>query len=555
MIDEKLRVGILLDPGPVPRWVRAALERVQRSDHSELVLVVLNGAPISRRSLLRRLWDGRGTALYGLFARVDAKLSGVEEDPFEPTTLDDVTRSVPTITVRPTQTRFSDRLLPRDVETIRAQRVDVLVRFGFRILRGEILEAARYGVWSYHHGDGLAYRGSPAGIWELLEGRPVTGCVLQILTEDLDAGRVIFRSFGRTDRTRMRRGVASSYWKSSAFLARELARLRSLGAERFFARVEANEAPLLYSGRLHRAPRNVEMLPFLARHVLALLGRKLRSVLIRERWVLLYALDRIERPMPFLERFHRIVPPRDRFWADPFAAYALGHHYIFFEEGIEGEPRGHISCLMLDRSGHHGPPRIVLERPYHLSYPFVFQHEGTYYMIPETADNNAIELYRCTRFPDGWERAVTLVDGIYAVDPTLVQDGGRWWLFANVREHPGASTLDELFLFSSSELLSSEWVPHPANPIVSDVRRARPAGRPFRRGGAIFRPAQDCAERYGHAIVINRIVTMTMDRYEEEPVGRIAPEWDRRIVAVHTLDRSGALTVLDGLLERGPLHR
>jgi hypothetical protein len=42
----------------------------------------------------------------------------------------------------------------------------------------------------------------------------------------------------------------------------------------------------------------------------------------------------------------------------------------------------------------------VLERPYHLSYPYVFFVGDDAFMLPETAANGAIELYRAVSFPD-----------------------------------------------------------------------------------------------------------------------------------------------------------
>ena len=93
------------------------------------------------------------------------------------------------------KTRFCDYLSDEDVSRIRAANVDVLLRFGFRILKGPILRAAKHGVWSYHHGDNQVNRGGPAGFWEVMLNRPTTGSVLQILNEDLDNGRVIYRSY------------------------------------------------------------------------------------------------------------------------------------------------------------------------------------------------------------------------------------------------------------------------------------------------------------------------------------------------------------------------
>ena len=47
----------------------------------------------------------------------------------------------------------------------------------------------------FHRGSKRANRGGPPGFWEVMDGEPVTGAVLQVLSEDLDAGLVLARSF------------------------------------------------------------------------------------------------------------------------------------------------------------------------------------------------------------------------------------------------------------------------------------------------------------------------------------------------------------------------
>src|SRR4030095_17246901 len=124
--------------------------------------------------------------------------------------------------VQPAMTKYSDTIAGEDIETIGNHQIDVALAFGFRILKGDILTVPRYGVWSYHHGDNLVNRGGPAGFWEVMEGSPVTGSILQVLTEELDGGRVIYRSHAHTDQHSVRRNRANYYWKSSAFLLRKL---------------------------------------------------------------------------------------------------------------------------------------------------------------------------------------------------------------------------------------------------------------------------------------------------------------------------------------------
>jgi len=205
----------------------------------------------------------------------------------------------------------------------------------------------------------------------------------------------------------------------------------------------------------------------------------------------------------------------------------------------------------MHRDGSWDPPVCVLEAPYHLSYPFIFGFEDDLYMIPESYDNHTIELYKCTEFPGKWEFHKTLMERCRAVDTTLFEWQGKWWMFCNRTETEGASASDELFLYYSDSPLSDAWAPHPRNPIISDVRSARPAGRLFVRDGRLYRPSQDSSRHYGYGFNICEITKLTETDYEEKIVSRVKPDWDRNIVSVHTLNHENGLTVIDGeLLER-----
>ena len=66
------------------------------------------------------------------------------------------------------------------------------------------------------------------------------------------------------------------------------------------------------------------------------------------------------------------------------------------------------------------PAVPVIEEPYHLSYPFLFEFEGELYMIPEKARATRVDLYRCVAFPYQWELVKTLIEGFALADSTLV---------------------------------------------------------------------------------------------------------------------------------------
>ncbi len=243
------------------------------------------------------------------------------------------------------------------------------------------------------------------------------------------------------------------------------------------------------------------------------LDKIISSFFFLDQWVILTAkgaeYDSLQWSM-----FHSLVPGKDRYWADPFIVEHENQCHIFIEEKIYATGRGQIACLTLDTSGNLRSHQVVLERPYHLSYPFIFEHRGETYMLPETAQNRTLEVYRCVRFPDQWELATTLMTGIYAVDATLFEYQNKWWLFANVKENNGSS-LDSLHLFFSDDPLSNHWTPHARNPIVRNIRSARPAGRIFMQNRKLIRPSQDNSRRYGYAIKFNHIVKLNETEYEE----------------------------------------
>jgi hypothetical protein len=248
-----------------------------------------------------------------------------------------------------------------------------------------------------------------------------------------------------------------------------------------------------------------------------------------------------------ITKFKLLQPPDGRFWADPNVLYHEDDYYVFFEDASVDSGHGHIAVIQLHTDGTASSPIKVLEKPYHLSYPFIFEWENQLYMIPETASNRSIELYRCIEFPLRWKFVENLMSDLFAYDATLIKHDGIWWLFANVKQHTGASSWDELCLFYSNSPLSTEWIPHPRNPSVSDVRSARPAGAFFRKDGHLYRPSQNSSNRYGYALDVNRVIELTETAYSEETIKTILPDKNRSIMGIHTINRTNDLVVIDAI--------
>jgi hypothetical protein len=533
--------------------VRAALEEIERGGDAQVVVLVRDVTPPTPSpGKLRTYVRNRRVLLYSLYRRLDARRFKLDADPFAPSEIASLYPDVPVLDVRPRRTKHSDFFEEPDLEAIRHYDLDVAIRLGFRILRGGILGVARYGVWSYHHGDNNVNRGGPAGFWEVMEGHAVTGSILQVLSEDLDGGRVLYRSYSSTERASVSKNLQNYYWKTSLFIARALRTLRDEIRQGVDPTVPAPPPVAAYSRRLYTAPGNFEMARLMARLAGRIVRNKARHLLHREQWCLAYRRSRApaSSSLPDLAmfRFNLIVPPPDRFWADPFPVNVDGRHVILFEEFIYAQNKGHIAAIEVGDSGPVEPAVRVLEMPYHLSYPFVFDWKGVHYMIPESADNSTVDLYRARKFPFEWEHERTLLDGVKLYDATLAEIDGRWWLFAS-SETFAASTYEELHLFYADSPLGP-WRPHERNPVVSDVRRARPAGRLFCHGGAWYRPAQDGSGSYGSGVEIRRITRLEPNAYDEVPATRIDPLWDRRVVGVHTVNHIPGLTVVDARVRR-----
>lgn len=233
-----------------------------------------------------------------------------------------------------------------------------------------------------------------------------------------------------------------------------------------------------------------------------------------------------------------------RFYADPFPLDYRGQVTLFVEDYEHRLGKGVISAVAFGPNGPLGCPQPVLEQPVHLSYPFVFERDGQVWMIPESCGAGTVDLFRATAYPGGWVKEATLLSDVIASDATLLEHGGRWWLFATVREGGGAFS-DALHLWSAPDF-RGPWTAHANNPVLIDIASARPAGRVVRRDGTLLRPVQDCRRGYGAALGLARIERMDDGGFEQsvETILTSGPEWPGR--RLHTLNSAGGLEFIDG---------
>jgi hypothetical protein len=445
--------------------------------------------------------------------------------------------SVPKLYCDVREDGYSEYFYKDDVEKIEQYDLDFILRRGFGIIRGEILDIPEYGVWSYHHDDERKYRGSPPCFWEIYNQDPVTGAVLQRLTDRLDGGIILRRGFLPTERSH--KGNMNQVKFCSAQWPAQVATDIQNGCADYI-----NAPPTETDAHIYTKPTLGQLVRYQVRKFQSLVKGLLRG---NEKWTIGILDTSIEQFVDDnstepIEWYAELQP--GRFLADPFGIELNGQQYIFAEEYCRSARKGWISYLEVGDEYISGP-EPAFKPDFHTSYPYLIKIGGDVYCIPETKAVGEIRLYRVDS-PTNWCHEETLVPDVAASDPTVIHYQGRWWMFfTQEQEHwPGHNT--DLYIWSAPRL-RGPWEPHTNNPVKTDVRSARPAGTPFFVDNELYRPAQNCSREYGQKITINRVKALTTTSFAETTAFEIEPTvGDSYPRGRHTISSFGDVSLIDG---------
>ncbi len=517
--DELPRVGLLVDSLIVPAWAAQLISDLKTSGLARIECAVAEPPQNAKR--------GKMSWLYSRYRRWDEARVQPADDPLKPVDIASELQGIPR----------------------QACDLDVLLSLAQNGEPAWPGKPPRHGIWRIHFGDPRRYSGEAPYFWELYERNPVSGTAVVASPTPEDKREVLHTAFSSTEQGwSVRQNGVVPYWRASVCVLCCLRRLRRHGT------VEpARAIPTINPKKL---PGNTHMVNFLARNAARTIARRAHRTNNDPHWFIAYRSDP-KRFAAHTDRFDpqgfTVIPaPQGHFYADPFVLRWEGRTYIFVEDYPYETRRGCISVMQLNESGRIEPATPALQRPYHLSYPFVFEHDGSIYMIPETIAANRVELYRAAEMPARWEFAAVLKDGIRAVDTTLWVENGIFYFFTNIAER-GTTANEDLYLFYADNL-TGEWREHPDNPICGDVRLSRSAGKIFRSRGRLIRPAQDCSVRYGYACQLNEIETLSPDSYRERALWRIEPNWHPHLLGTHTINSDETIEVIDGQVARALPH-
>ncbi len=225
--------------------------------------------------------------------------------------------------------------------------------------------------------------------------------------------------------------------------------------------------------------------------------------------------------------------------ADPFVFKFGGKNYVAYEHlnFLQGDGCNYIIELEQGFSTKREMSPIF-DLPCHQSYPYVFQHHGNLYCVPETAGLSRVELYRCAGEPDEWSSLGTLLNNFAGVDSSIAKINDLFWIFTSPQEDQ-----NQLQLFYA-ENLQGPYQPHLQRPAKQSTL-SRMAGHLFEYQGQWYRPSQDLSDKYGGAIWINRIVELTPNSFLEQCAFRLTPRppYDD---GLHNISFGDGVIVVDG---------
>lgn len=398
------------------------------------------------------------------------------------------------------------RLPPEIVDRLRGGGFDVILKFGMGLLRVPPPEELPVPILSYHHGDPDHFRGRPAGFWEIRQGQPVIGQIVQVIGNKLDAGGVVAFAETKVQPHSYKATLAEAY-RHSPLLINQAIRNAIAGV--------TLDKPS--KGKNYRLPSNFQVAGFAATMAGRTLRRLAYGAVFEKKWHVSTA------PVASIAALIEggAFPPESR-WTTPKVAPGFS---FYADPFFSASPDGLLVEALNARTGlgeivfvgADGEQAKVSDQAGHLSYPATITLDGRDYVVPESASFSAPQVCELEggklvpQFPLDIEGAT------HVLDPTLIEQGGRLYLFGNIKT-VGSNTL---WLWSADRI-DGRFTVHPASPIRMTPEGSRMGGNLLRLGDRLIRFGQDFRSSYGDGLIAFEVEELTPATYRERAIGRIA---------------------------------
>ena len=242
-----------------------------------------------------------------------------------------------------------------------------------------------------------------------------------------------------------------------------------------------------------------------------------------------------------------IKNPSNRFFADPFVITRDNRTICFVEDYYYNKSRACISAVEIKDDNSYTILGTIIDEPFHMSFPFIFEYKDELYMTPETCEADSIRLYKCIEFPMRWEYQKDIISNISATDSIIFEHDSRWWLLCNMAIDGNSDYSSTLMAFYSDNPLADKWIAHELNPLIFDSKIARNGGVLNIKSGKLpirSRQKQGFGE-YGESFSLAQIEELTPSSYKEREIGKFSATFFENIKTCHHIHSNDKYTVYD----------
>lgn len=241
------------------------------------------------------------------------------------------------------------------------------------------------------------------------------------------------------------------------------------------------------------------------------------------------------------QKFKVIMPSLKYGYADPFPVIYNGKHYIFAEIMDKFTEHGCIGVCCIEE---HSKFVKVIDEPFHMSYPNVFELDGTYYMIPETHEARDIRLYVSDDFPYKWKLKKILVSDQNVADFSFFIKGDIMYAIAWDNDRKSS----HLYRVSLNNFETEELFPN--REALIDMR---PGGNFYTSNDKLIIPLQECSRCYGEYLRFVETKVFTDNNIEQKELFQLKSKdvkVDKLIIydRLHTYNRVDDFEVIDLLI-------
>ncbi len=191
-----MRIGILIrEFNKLQNWELRIIERIKNDPKLELTLLIKDGRDENDELFLNKTNLSLSNRLLNKQFLIERKryLSNIQTVNKEE--LIEFLETIPVIEVNPKRKNNLDIFSNNDSQKVKKYNLDVILKHEFKIISGEILNFAKFGIWFLSHSDISLKRGGFPGFWEVLLKEPTVAVSLIKMNKENAKGIIIDKAF------------------------------------------------------------------------------------------------------------------------------------------------------------------------------------------------------------------------------------------------------------------------------------------------------------------------------------------------------------------------